>query len=155
MISIIAAIAPHNIIGAKNEMPWYLPEDLKHFKEITTGHTVLMGRKTYDNVMSHLHKPLPNRKNIVISSQQLDVPPEVEVYSSIEKALENHKEDVFIMGGASIFKETINMADKLYITEIKKEYQGDVYFPEIDTEIWTEIKREDHEGYSFVEYEKK
>ncbi|HLL61077.1 MAG TPA: dihydrofolate reductase [Candidatus Nitrosocosmicus sp.] len=157
MISLIAAVAPHNIIGSKNDLPWYLPEDLKRFKQITSGHTVLMGRKTYESIFNRLGKPLPNRKNIVITNNSnYEVPEEVEVYSDIEQALENHASDeLFIIGGETIFRQTISKAHKLYITEVHKEYPGDVYFPEIKSTEWNEVNRENHEGFSFVEYVRK
>lgn len=155
MITIIAAVAKNNVIGAKNDLPWYLPEDLKHFKEITSGHTVIMGRKTYESIVSRLGKPLPNRKNIVITRNNLyQVPEGVEKADSLQSALQKHSKDTFIIGGASIFEEGLMLADQLIITHVHKEYPGDTYFPEIDPHVWEEIGREDHGEYSFVTYKR-
>jgi len=155
MITIIAAVAKNNVIGNKNDLPWYLPEDLKHFKEITTGHTVIMGRKTYESIIARLGKPLPNRKTVVITrNQDYTVPAEVEKFESLKQALDTHREDVFIIGGASIFEQALPLADTLIITHVKKEYPGDTFFPEIDPTIWKETNREDHDEYSFVSYKK-
>ncbi len=153
--TIIAAVAQNNVIGSKNDLPWYLPEDLKHFKEITTGHTVIMGRKTYESIIARLGKPLPNRKTIVITrNQDYQIPSDVQRYDSLEKALQSVTEDVFIIGGASIFKQALPLVDKLIITHVHKDYPGDTYFPIIDTATWRETERENHEGYSFVTYSK-
>lgn len=155
MISLIAAVAENGVIGSKNSLPWYIPEDLKHFKELSTGKTVLMGRNTYDSVIARLGKPLPNRKNVVVSRNTGFKPAEgVEVYSSIDEALDGLKNapEIIVMGGAQIYAQTIDKADKLFITEVHKSVDGDVKFPEINKNTWKEISREDHEGYSFVEY---
>lgn len=156
MITIIAAVAKNNVIGSKNDLPWYLPEDLKHFKEITSGHTVIMGRKTYESIVSRLGKPLPNRKSIVITrNNSYPVPEGVEKADSLQNAVQKHTEDAFIIGGASIFTEGLALADQLIITHVHKEYPGDTYFPEIDPNAWEETGREDHGEYSFVTYKRK
>ena len=105
MLSLIAAIAQNNCIGKNNKLPWHLPEDLKHFKKITAGKTVLMGRKTYESIVGYLGKPLPKRKNLVITrNTNYPVPDQVFVYNSIEKALQdNIDEEIFIIGGAGIY----------------------------------------------------
>ena len=156
MITLIAAIAENNCIGDSGKLPWYLPEDLKRFKEITTGHTVLMGRKTFESIMDYLGKPLPKRTNIVITRQaDYKAPRGVHIYTNIEDALQKHKdEDIYIIGGAQIYEQTLEKADRLLITEVHKEVDGDTFFPEIDKKVWKETSREDHEGYSFVEYKK-
>lgn len=157
MIILIAAVAQNNVIGKKNGLPWDLPEDLKRFKTITSGKIVLMGQKTYESIMDRLHHPLPNRTNIVISNQSDYVVPDgVELFHSIDEPLSKHAhDDIYIIGGASIYAQTIDRADKLYITEIKKEYDGDVFFPTIDMAKWRETEREDHDEYSFVTYIRK
>jgi dihydrofolate reductase len=157
MISIIVAIAKNNVIGKKNELPWYLPEDMKHFKQITDGQTVLMGSKTFESIVSRLGKPLPNRKNIVISSDpNYAVPEGVVVNNDLDKALADFKnQSLFVIGGASIYKQTIEKADKLYITEVDQEIDGDAFFPEIDLNKWEEISRDKHERLSFVQYNRK
>lgn len=156
MITIIAAVAKNNVIGSKNDLPWYLPEDLKHFKEITSGHTVIMGRKTYESIVSRLGKPLPNRKSVVITrNNSYPVSEGVEKADSLQSAVQKYTENPFIIGGASIFTEGLALADQLIITHVHKEYPGDTYFPEIDPKVWKETGREDHGEYSFVTYKRK
>lgn len=161
MIAIIAAIDKNNALGFKNRLLFYLPDDLKRFKALTTGHTVVMGRKTFDSLPKGA---LPNRRNIVLSrSTRLELPG-AEVYASLEEALQHCADDeqVFIMGGASVYKQAMPLADRLYMTEIDAEAaEADVYFPVIDHELWHEINRDDHRAddrhpcnYSFVDYEK-
>lgn len=153
MLSLIVAISSNNCIGKDNALLWNIPEDMKHFKDITNEHVVLMGKNTWESIPSKF-RPLPNRKNIVVTRDKNYVVPEsVEVYSSIEEALKKYKnENLFIIGGASIYKQTIEQADKLFITEVHKRVDGDAFFPEIDKSVWEEIKREDNDEFSFVEY---
>ena len=155
-LAIIAAVAKNNVIGKSNSLPWYLPEDLKRFKQLTTGKTVLMGRKTFESVINKLGKPLPNRKNVVITSQaDYSVPEGVIVYNDLNKALNELKNDeVLISGGAKIYEQTIGLVNKLYITHINREVDGDVLFPKIDLNKWKKISEEKHDGFSFVEYER-
>lgn len=151
------AVAANGVIGGDNDLPWYLPEDLKNFKKITLGKTVLMGRKTYDSIVKRLKRPLPERKNVVIT-RQLDykVPNGVLVFHSIEEALEELKnEDVYVIGGAQIFDGVINLAQKMYMTHVDGEYAGDVYFPKVDWDNWVRVSSDPHEGYTFAEYDKK
>lgn len=157
MIALVAAVAKNNVIGAKNDLPWYIPEDLKKFKELTTGKTVLMGRKTFESILKRLQKPLPNRKNVVVTRDaSYKVPEGVCLHQSIDAALIHHEiEEVMVAGGGEIFKQTIDRADKLYITEVDKEILGDTYFPDIDPQKWQETSREKKDGYSFVEYVKR
>src|SRR5437016_4444716 len=117
MLAIIAAVAANGVIGNKNDLPWNLPEDLKHFKSLTMGKAVLMGRNTYLSIVSRLGKPLPGRKNIVVSNVPMpELPEGVTVYDDLEKAIAVGKDrDVFIIGGAMIFNQTINRVDVLYI----------------------------------------
>src|SRR3989344_6400625 len=119
-ISLIAAVAKNNVIGRENDLPWYLPEDLKRFRKLTAGKTVLMGRKTFESIMGPQGKPLPNRKSIVITKNlDFQAPEGVEVFHSIEDALEKHKqEEIFIIGGGQIFEQTMNWANALYITHV-------------------------------------
>lgn len=157
MISLIAAVAENNVIGSKNDLPWYLPEDLKRFKLLTTGHLVLMGRKTYESIVSRIGKPLPNRENVVITSNRdISLPQGVIVFDSLDKAISHYKDqDIYVIGGGSIFNEIFDRANKLFITHVHKSYEGDVYFPKIDPTVWREVKREDFPEYSFVDYIKK
>ena len=161
MIAIIAAIDKNNALGFKNRLLFYLPDDLKRFKALTTGHTVVMGRKTFDSLPKGA---LPNRRNIVLSrSTRLELPG-AEVYASLEEALQHCADDeqVFIMGGASVYKQAMPLADRLYMTEVDAEAaEADVYFPAIDHELWHETKRDVRRAddrhpcnYAFVDYER-
>ena len=158
-VSIVVAISENHVIGKNNKLLWHLPKDLKHFKDITTGHTVIMGRKTYDSV----GKPLPNRRNIIITRQAITIAG-CEVVSSIEVALELCKveNEVFIVGGAEIYKLALHLTDRIYITIIHQNFEGDTNFPEIDKFEWKEVSREDFEPdeknklpFSFITYERK
>ena len=154
-LSLVAAIAQNNCIGKNGTLPWHIPEDLKHFKEITTGKIVLMGRKTWDSLPAKF-RPLPNRINLVITTQaNLALPEGVEVFMSIAQALGKYGDrEVAIIGGAQIFNATIDLADTLYITHVQQTVEGDVFFPPIDPKKWHEIQREDHDEFSFVTYKK-
>jgi dihydrofolate reductase len=161
MVSIIVAIADDNGIGYKNDLLWYIPEDLKRFKKLTSGNTVIMGKRTWESLPK---KPLPGRKNIVIT----DIPGEKIEFSitaySIEDALskcEAH-EEIFIIGGGSIYRQFMPVADRLYITHIHKKAPADIYFPAIDPEIWEPVEKEDHREaennavpYTYVIYSRK
>lgn len=156
MLVLIAAVANNSCIGHNGTLPWHLPEDLAHFKAITAGHTVLMGRTTWESLPTKF-RPLPGRKNLVISRQtNYPVPAGVEVYGSIETALQAHQaETIFVIGGANIYAQTINLADQLYITHVHQTVSGDAFFPPIDQNVWQETDREDHPGFSFVTYTRK
>jgi len=167
MISLIAGIGKNNEIGKGNTLLFNMPADMKHFRDTTRGHSVVMGRKTFESLPNGA---LPNRRNIVITRDteyNKDLPAEqagnIEIVHSLEQALklfENTDEEVFIIGGAEIYKQAIEKADKLYITHIDSEdSEANAFFPIIDREIWQETKREDFRkdennpfDYSFVEY---
>ncbi|MBI4050623.1 MAG: dihydrofolate reductase [Candidatus Doudnabacteria bacterium] len=153
-ISIIAAVAKNGVIGKENALPWYLPEDLKRFKELTSGKTVMMGRKTFESIMKRNGKPLPNRKNVVITKQEdYPVPEGVLVYNDLKKALLDLKsENLFVIGGGEIYRQTIDVAGVLYITHVDQEIEGDVYFPKIGETKWKKVLEERREGFSFVTY---
>lgn len=153
MIAHVVAIAENNCIGKDGTLPWHLPEDLKHFKKVTTGKIVLMGRKTWESLPEKF-RPLPNRKNIVITrNESYAVPQDVNVYNTIDAALAAHTgEDIMIIGGGQIYAQTMDAADTLYITHVAQSVDGDAFFPEIDSAHWKEIERDDREGYSFVTY---
>lgn len=142
IVSIVVAIAENNAIGKNNQLLWHLPADLKHFKQITSGHTIIMGRKTYDSI----GKPLPNRRNIVITRTPGLQIPGVEVKGSIEDALAlcSGEEEVFIIGGAEVYKSTIDLADRIYLTRVHEYYDADAFFPEIDFSCWEETNVEKH-----------
>lgn len=152
-LSLISAVAKNNCIGKNNALPWTIPEDLKHFKDLTTGKIVLMGRKTWESIPERW-RPLPNRTNVVITHQDnYPVPNGVLVFSSIEKALAHFQgQDVMSIGGATVYAETINLADTLYITHVDQTVDGDAFFPVIDPAVWRETARENHPGFSFVTY---
>ena len=157
-LSIIVAMSSNRVIGVNNSLPWHLSEDLKHFKTLTTGHTIIMGRKTYESI----GKPLPNRRNIVISRNLNAFYGGVEVVHSLEDAFStsSNVEEVFIIGGSNIYEQSLHLVEHLYITEIKKAFEGDAFFPEIDKSLWTESARETHTSsdgleFSFVSLQKK
>jgi len=160
-ISIIAAVAKNYAIGKNNDLLCHIPGDLKRFKELTTKHAVIMGRHTFESIPI---KPLPNRKNIVITSLPEHIVDGCLAADSIEDALElaGKEKEVFIIGGGSIYKQAIKKADRLYLTWINQELDGDVFFPAINFDEWKETFREDHEAdekspfsFSFVNYERK
>lgn len=155
-LALIAAIAKNNCIGKDGKLPWHLPEDLKHFKELTVGKPVLMGRKTWESLPENV-RPLPERVNIVITRQQnYPVPEGVKLYDNVMDAvLENPDEDIMVIGGGEIFRETIGLADTLYITHVDQTVDGQAFFPTIDPALWKETARENHEGYAFVTYKKR
>ncbi len=142
MLSIIVAIAKNNVIGKDNKLIWHLPEDLKRFKKITTGHTIIMGRKTFES----LGRVLPNRKHIVLCNDaQLNIDDKnVEIINSVDKLekYENSENENFVIGGASIYKLLLPKTNKLYITRINQEFEGDVYFPEINESEWRIVEQE-------------
>lgn len=160
IISIIVAIAKNNVIGKGNELPWHLPADFAYFKKTTAGKPVIMGAKTHLSI----GKSLPGRKNIVLCDDPNFIPFEGAILArSFEEAFELTKEsgEVFIIGGANVYKQGLNYADRLYITEVQTEAEGDIFFPEIDKSKWQEISREkrlkDAENIydmDFVVYEK-
>jgi dihydrofolate reductase len=155
--SLIAAVAKNNCIGKNNKIPWNVPEDFQYFKKTTLGKTCLMGQKTFESILGYLGKPLPGRQTVVITLDTTFQPPEgVRVFYSLDQAWEALKnEDVFVCGGASIYKQTLDRVDQLYITWIDQEPDGDVFFPPINPTLWKETWREDLNGFSFVTYEKK
>ncbi|MDP4238865.1 MAG: dihydrofolate reductase [Bacteroidota bacterium] len=161
-ISIIAAVADNLAIGKSNNLPWHLPADLKHFRQLTTGHAVVMGKRTFESLIKG---PLPNRKNIVLTSVMSEGVNEGYFEAdSLEDALYlcEHEEKVFIIGGATVYKQCIHKVDYMYITWVHKDFSADTFFPEIDFNEWEEVKHEDHEAdqnntfpYTFSEYKRK
>lgn len=161
ILSIIVAVDENNAIGKGNQMLAHLPNDLKYFQKVTSGHSVIMGRKTFESLPKGA---LPNRRNIVITRDKNLQLEKCEMVHSVEEALTlvQGEEEVFIMGGGVVYGETIGMADRLYITHIHYTFQdAEVFFPEIDQKYWKEVWREDHSaderhkyGFSFVRYEK-
>ena len=160
MFSIIVAIGKNNEIGKNNQLLWHIPEDLKKFKETTLGKTVVMGRKTYESI----GKPLPNRHNIVLSKNlkmfSNNCNKKLEIYDDFSKIVEKYKnsvEEVFIIGGAQVYKKALELGivEKLYISHIDFSVdEADVYFPEIDCKVWKKVKEEKYEGWKFCIYKK-
>ena len=142
MRTIIVAVAKNNVIGIQNKLPWHLPEDLKHFKEKTLNKTVIMGRKTFESLPENF-RPLPKRENIIITRQNFNFP-NIKTANNLNSAFEMASHEIFIIGGASIYKEAINLVDCLEITEIDLEINGDAFFPKIDFNIWELKKSENH-----------
>jgi dihydrofolate reductase len=143
-ISLIVAAAQNGIIGRDNQLIWRLPDDLKQFKRLTTGHPVIMGRKTFDSI----GKPLPNRTSIVITRSKEWSVEGVLVVNSVEEAIEAAQkigtEEAFVIGGAEIYRLTLPIADKIYLTEVQADFEGDAYFTIPDSENWQEKSRLHH-----------
>ena len=140
-ITIVVAIASNYAIGKNNQLLWHLPKDLKHFKDITAGGTVIMGRKTFDSV----GKPLPKRRNIVITRQAIDIAG-CEVVNSLDAAMALCKDEaeVFIVGGAEIYRQAMHICNRIYLTIVHHSFDADTFFPEIDYQEWQEMAHEDH-----------
>ncbi|WP_432708050.1 dihydrofolate reductase [Pedobacter sp.] len=143
ILSIVVAISENNAIGKDNKLLWHLPADLKHFKETTSGHTIIMGRKTYESI----GRPLPNRRNIVITRNSELALEGVEVYNGMEQALTQcrNEAEVFIIGGAEIYKHALKHASKIYLTRVHETYEADTFFPELEPESWTETQVEHYQ----------
>jgi len=153
-LSLIVAVAKNGVIGKDNQLPWRLPEDLKRFKNITMGHPIVMGRKTFES----LGRPLPGRLNIVVSRNPAYRPAGARVVSTLEEAIRTAEgaKEAFVIGGSALFKEALPKADKLYLTRIHRDFDGDVYFPEADLgEMFETVSESRHESesfsYSFIE----
>jgi dihydrofolate reductase len=159
-ISIIVAIARNGAIGRNNDLLWHIPADLKRFKEITKGHQVIMGRMTY---LSLPKRPLVNRTNIVITDNKVEVFEGCITVYSIQEAMDlcNEKEESFIIGGGSIYRQFLPLSNKLYLTLVDKDFEADTFFPEIDKNQWTLVEKSEpiydeanDFSYSFVTYAK-
>ena len=157
-IAIIVAMAKNNrVIGLNNPLPWHLPEDLKYFKELTSGQPVIMGRHTWLS----LKQPLPMRRNLVISRDIFFTAEGAEVFHSLFDALAvcRKEETVWIIGGANVYKQALPLASDLYLTEIETDVEGDAFFPEFDLALWKQINRQEHIGkngipYAFIHYQR-
>ena len=161
-ISIVAAVADNYAIGKGNKLPWHLPANLKHFRELTTGHAVVMGKRTFESLPNG---PLPNRRNVVLTSVMSEGVNEGYFEAdSLEDAfyLCEKEEKVFIVGGAAVYRQSLEIADSLYITWVHHEFSADIYFPEVDFSKWDEVSRQDMTAdeknpypYPFVHYKRK
>ena len=143
MVSIIVAIAQNGTIGDKNSLLWHIKEDMRFFRTTTSGHAVIMGRKTFESLGS---KPLPKRKNIVITRADRDFEGAFTAHSLAEAiAMAEGDEEIFIIGGAQIYAEALSVADRMYITRVERDYEGDTSFPDIDYSKWRLVSEERHE----------
>jgi len=140
IVSLIAAVAENLVIGKDNDLIWNLPDDMKHFKDTTSGHYIVMGRKNFDS----MRRALPNRTNIVITRQKDYEAPGAVVTHSLKEALDyaeaNGQEETFVIGGGEIYAQALSLADKLYITSVHASFDGDTYFPEVDYSQWEELE---------------
>ena len=161
MISLIAALASNRAIGKDGQLLWHLPEDMRHFRETTRGKPVIMGRKTWESLPDSF-RPLPGRHNIVISRNPAYVAPGATLVSSLNDAMREAgaAHEVFVIGGAELYRQALPIADRLYLTEIAEDFDGDVFFPDVPPEDWDEISRTARRGtsgpvFSFVTYRRR
>lgn len=161
ILSAILAMSDNRVIGKNNQLPWHLPADLKHFKTITTGHSILMGRKTYESI----GRPLPNRNNIIITRNATLHIPGCTVVTTLDDALQQAKresnKEIFIIGGAEVYQQLLPHTERIYLTLVHGTFSGDTFFPELDHHEWKEIERIDHHAdannaypYSFIRLER-
>lgn len=157
-VVVIAAVAANGIIGRDGTLPWHLPEDLAHFKETTMGHPVIMGRHAFEDIIDYLGEPLPGRTNIVLSRSNPTVPEDVILVESIEEGIAAARatgsETVFIAGGATVYEQFLERADRMILTELEEAYDGETMFPDWDEDEWEECSRNERNGFAFVEYER-
>lgn len=150
-LSIIVAMTPSRVIGHEGRIPWRIPDDLKLFKSITEGKTVVMGRRTYESLHN---RPLPDRNNVVISTT-LEPKAGITIARTLEEALERAKEfrrEVFIIGGSSIYEQSLPLVDTLHVSHIRQEYEGDTYFPEIKRNEWITKEEKDFRDFTYKRY---
>ncbi len=159
-VSLIVAMAKNRVIGIDNTLPWRLPADLKHFKTLTMGHHIVMGRKTYESI----GKPLPGRTSVVVTRNPEYAAPGVIVASSLQAAISacGDDDEIFVIGGAELYQQAIALADRIYLTEIDADISGDAYFPEFKLDEWLELSRDKHSQlepqplqFDFVVYHRK
>jgi dihydrofolate reductase len=161
-IVLIAAVAENGVIGRDGGMPWHYSEDLKYFKRTTTGHPVIVGRKTYETVVDALGEPFPGRTSVVLSSQSLDLPDGAVLANSVAEALERAAtaaekrgvETAYVAGDGRVYEQLLPHATQLVLTEIHDAYEGDTHFPVWDDDEWIETSRESHGEFDFVTYER-
>ncbi|WP_254763877.1 dihydrofolate reductase [Natrinema marinum] len=158
----IVAVADNGVIGKDGDMPWHIPADLEHFKETTMDHPVIMGRVTYEGILETLGEPLPGRTTVVLTSRNLETPEGAVVAHGLADALEaaetaarehhDGADRVFVAGGATVYEQLLPAVDRLIVTEVHREPEGDTFFPDWDRETWTETARDEREGFTFAEY---
>ncbi|MBI2607635.1 MAG: dihydrofolate reductase [Candidatus Doudnabacteria bacterium] len=159
IISFVVAVAQNGVIGSHNDLPFYIPEDLRHFKKLTEGRTVLMGRNTFNSILKRLGKPLPNRKNVVVTHDLNFHQEGVIVFHSLEEALkqlEKDTDELMIAGGAQIYKQLVDLGqvDRIYMTHVHKKVEGDIMFPELDLSKWKKFDEERHEEFTWTTYDR-
>lgn len=150
-VALVAAVAANGVIGRDGGLPWHLAEDLAHVKRVTMGHALVMGRRTYESI----GRPLPGRTTVVVTHQTGWAAEGVTVAASVEDALSIARtldDEVYVMGGTEVFRAALPVADRLLITEVAGEPEGDTYFPEVDWSQWREVAREQRDGFAFVEH---
>ncbi len=159
VLTLIAAVARNGVIGIENHLPWHLPADLKHFKALTLGNTVIMGRKTWESLPEKF-RPLPGRRNVVVTRYGSYRAEGAVVVTSLPAAIAaTDSSEAFVIGGAELYAAALPLADRLQLTEIDATFKGDTWFPAIDPQLWRETTRESHHGdtgfdYAFVCYQK-
>ncbi len=162
-INLVAALARNRVIGRRNELPWRLPEDLRRFKALTLGHPVIMGRRTHESILAAVGRPLPGRLNIIVTRSPDYAAPACIVAASLEAAYAaaGPATEVFVIGGAEIYRAALPGAHRLHLTEIDADFDGDVWFPDLPPGAWREVARESRppgtefaHGHAFVVYER-
>jgi len=157
MISMIVAYDENRLIGAENKLPWHFKEDLQYFKKVTTGHDIFMGRLTFESILSYGKQPLPNRHHYVATRTQVYDFDAVTTVDDID-AFVNHypkEKELFVIGGANIYKQLLPVADRLYVTHVKHAYEGDAWFPAVDLKVWEATKIDETDDLCFMRYERK
>ncbi|WP_224268852.1 dihydrofolate reductase [Haloprofundus salinisoli] len=161
---LIAAVAENGVIGADGDIPWHYPDDLAHFKRTTTGHPVVVGRRTYESIVRQISGPLPGRTNVVLSRREMDLPDGAVRAASVDAALERASEAVcdgecdepiFVIGGETVYEQFLPRANRLVLTELHETFEGDTEFPAFDRDSWTEVERDEHDAFDFVEYRRR
>jgi len=153
-VVLVAAVAANGVIGRDGQLPWHLPEDLAHFRRVTTGHVVLMGRRTYESI----GRPLPRRTNVVVTRQPGWAADGVLVAGSVDEALAlaaAHDGEIMVIGGGEVYAATLPVADAQVLTEVHASPEGDAFYPPFDRDAWVETAREPHDGYDFVWLERR
>lgn len=155
-VVIIVAVAANGVIGADGSIPWHYSEDLRRFKRLTTGHPVIMGRRTFEGILETLGEPLPERTSIVLTTEDLETPEGVVAVDGIDAALasarETGAERTFVAGGATVYEQLLEHADRMERTELHDTFEGDTVFPEWSRDEWEELTRERHDEFDFVTY---
>ena len=152
MLSIVVARARNNVIGSGGELPWHLPTDMRHFRTLTSGGTVIMGRKTYESIPDAF-RPLPNRRNMVLTTNADYAAPGAEVFPALAAALEACGGEAFMIGGSRVYAQALPLADRVYLTDVQAEPDGDAFFPDLPAEGWRCVEESTpvaENGHEFV-----